>query len=493
MKFRLQYSLLTLILLTSVCAVVMAYVVIPWRHEKRQTEIIERLKANEDLRFEFFEADKKGTYQLEHSSGDPTTLQFFVDTAVGSDRIHSIRLQGECYTEEQLAKFSRLHNLSKLELRSNAINEARMQILRKLPLKELIFDMPDDASFKTWPLQPQLEALRLRFAVDFPAPPLRLVAHPRLRELGLDSCPHDVEIESCLELQQLYLYPPYDDQPTRLKLRNLPKLESLTLLIENLQSESTIEEFAQLSKLNIRSELFSIFENHQLQNLTNFTADSFFTSLKPTQVEKILRLPQLENLNLQANWQDYSGGLRIPLMPQLHDLELREARARNGHILVPERLAIALLRQSPSLQSVKLPLQDLSAALLEAIATLEHLSYIHLDVRGKIHGDLSVLRRCSKLYKLELSFNELTAEHFAQVNELKQIENLHFHHRGEQEIEMAALRARPKLGVQYNHDYYTQNFPIMLPDRKAPLRIFRCNGGAMGSTAPTTTSPPASP
>ena len=45
MRFRLQYSLLTLLVLTSVCAVVVAYVVVPWRNEKRQNEIIERLNV----------------------------------------------------------------------------------------------------------------------------------------------------------------------------------------------------------------------------------------------------------------------------------------------------------------------------------------------------------------------------------------------------------------------------------------------------------------
>jgi hypothetical protein len=487
MKFRLQYSLLTMLVLTAVCAVVVAYVVVPWRHEKHQTEIIERLKAHEEFRYEFSENyEKKGTYRLEHEDSDPTTLQLFLDTAAGSDRIDSVGLEYECFTEEQLAKFHQLYKLERLEFKRNVINEARMRILRDLPLKEVEFYMPESASFETWPLQPQLEVFRMRFGVDFASPPLQLKSHPRLRELHIDSCPHDVAIESCPELQNLSLLPPYDDLPTKLKLKNLPKLESLALSFENLHPDSTIDEFPQLKKLSIRSEIFPLIEKHQLQNLTSFRENSFHVTLTPAQVDKILRLPELEELSLQSNWNDFRKGVPIPLMPQLHDLELRVPYTGQGKILVPEEVAIAFIRQSPSLQALKLPLQDVSAELLAEIATLEHLCYVKLEVRGKIRGDLSVLRQCQKLYNLELDFKELTPEHIAQFNELHQIERLTLHHRGEESIVMTTLKPRPKLSVLYNHDYYTQSFPVMLPDSKAPMRIFRCNGG-MINVAPAAT------
>lgn len=492
MKFRLQYSLLTLLVLTMVCAAVVAYVVVPWRHEKRQNEIIERLKAHDAYHFHISAGDEKGTYNFQHASDDPTTLQFFIDNTDGCDRIHTIQLEYECYNEKQLAKLSQLPKLTKLDLRSNAINEARMQILRELPLKELQFLMWESAAFETWPLQPRLETFRLSYGPDFAAPPLQLKAHPRLRELHIESCPHDVVIESCPELQTLNLYHPYDDASSAtLKLKNLPKLESLSLTFENLHPESMIEEFTRLKKLSIRSEIFPLIEKHRLENLTSFRENSFLVTLTPTQVDKILQLPQLEELSLQSNWDDFREGVRIPLMPQLHDLELRVPYTGKGKILVPEEVAIAFIRQSPSLQALKLPLQDVSEKLLQEIATLEQLRYVKLEVRGKIRGDLSVLRQCQKLYQLELDFSELTPEHVAQFNELKQIERLALHHRGEENIDMATLKPRPKLSVLYNHDYYTQNFPVMLPDRKAPLKGFRCNTG-MIQVAPAAT-PPASP
>jgi hypothetical protein len=482
MKFRLQYSLLTLIVVTTLCAVVVAYVVVPWRHEKRQTEIIELLKAHNDNQYNLYEGDKINSYVFNHSSFSSESLQFFVDHMQDCDRIHTVRLDYECFTDDQLAKLKQLPKLTRLELENCALNEARMQILGSMSLKELQLTYLESISFSAWPLQPLLESFSLRFIIqDYSAPPLKLVSHPRLRVLEIDSCPQSMHIESCLKLTHLKLSPPAEDQFTTLKLTNLPHLEELSLSFEDKPVEFQIAELPALQSLSIDAELFQFFSNHPLSNLREFTCRSDH-SLNPTELAQILQFPKLERLVLRANWAEYErANLPIPLLPKLQDLNLSEAW-RMGKFHIPEQIAIRFLRQCPALQSLYFPLEDASDEFFAEVAKLPELRHLCLHVQGKV-GDLSVLSNCKKLEDLELSFFDLPPSRIADFNKLNQIKKLNLHHHGTEDIEMAALQARPKLAVHYNRNVYTNSFPVMLPDRKAPLR------DAFKNVAPAETAP----
>lgn len=465
MIIRLQYSLLTLLLLTTACAAVIAFVVVPWRYEKHQDEIIERLKAHKDYQQYLNFESKTNSYTFHHWT-NPKGLQFFIDNMEDCDRISTIEFENKCFNDQQFAKLQQLQRLDRLKLERCAINEIHMKILRGLPLKELHLNSLYSIPFSTWPIQPRLESFILRWSPIQPAPPLELDSHPRLRVLEIDSCPTYVTIDSCNGLTQLSLSQPAEVTSTTIHLKNLPRLESLSLSFDANVTKFQLQEFPKLQRLSINAELFRYFQNHELQNLKEFSCGNF-NSLNSAELLKILKLPQLEKLILRANRsEDVKSDMRIPQLSRLQELHLLKGSSRERKIIVPEELAIRFVRQSPALESLKLPLKDVSNELLQEISKLQELRDISLDVQGEI-GDLSVLNNCKKLYQLELTFLDLPPERIADINKLTQIERLIFRNRGITDIDMSTLQSRPKFGACYNYGYHTTNFPIMVPDHHA--------------------------
>lgn len=493
MRIRLQYSLLTLLGLTTVCAVVIAFVIVPWRHEKQQDEIMARLeahRANEDHYLWDLHKNDDGSFDVVYRSNSPQDFQLFIDLANGSERIRSLALTAEGINDEQLAKLKQLPKLEELYFEDCDCTEARMQILNTLPLKELEFRNLNNVAFQTWPIQPRLESLKFWMMPDFAAPPLKLLALPSLRELNCDSCPKYVEIDSCPALENLWLSTFDDENPTTLKLSNLPKLNTIWMLNEIFHAESQLQELPALQKLTIRAAGFPLFQNLALQNLRVFEA-FHSDKLSANAIEKLLRLPQLEEISFGADWQAAEiEALQVPLLHRLLRLELSATHSRGGSLLIPEGLARRFIRQCPALQMLKIQLQDASDELLRELAQLPNLGYLELNVQGKI-GDLSVLRDCKQLTRIQLHFKEFSPERISELNDLQQLEYLEFSHNGAEDIDLAALNPRPKLTVHYNHSSHKQNFPILQPHSKVPLRIqFNCNPGVVhGVTPPTTKSP----
>lgn len=471
MRFRLQYSILSLLLVTTACAVVIAYVVVPWRHKVRQEEIISRLKSHKEYQPYFNFESKTNSYTFLHWT-NPKSLQFFIDNMEDCDRISTIEFENECFNDQQLAKLLQLQRLDRLKLERCAINENRMNILCGLPLQELRFHSLASLSFSTWPIQPRLESLILSYSPAHPAPPLQLVSHPRLRVLEIDSCPTNMTIDSCRELTDLRLSPPAEKTSTTIHLKNLPRLKSLSLSFDANVTNFQHEEFPALQRLSINAELFQYFQNDQFQNLKEFSCENF-NSLTSAELLKILKLPQLEKLFLRPNWpESVKSDMSIPRLSRLQELNLVAGSSREGKILVPEELASRFVRQSSALESLKLALKNASNELLVEISKLQELRELSLDVQGDI-GDLSVLNNCKKLKQLELTFLDLPQARIADFNKLTLVERLILRHRGITDIDMSTLQSRPKFAAHYNFELHTTNFPIMLPPHKVKVPVYK--------------------
>ncbi len=261
MKFRLQYSLLTLLLLMSACAVVVAYVVMPWKHEREQSELIERLKnydqgvyvLSEERISEFGESLEitKNSYELMHWGREPKQLEFFLEHAAKCERVNAVKFKYDNFTTEQLAKLRSLPRLERFTLESSYLDEERMQILGKMPLKEMHLEPSHVYSFEKWPIQSELESLTLNAAHTIEFPPLQLNGHLKFQQLHLQGLPKILSLENCPELKILDLEYPFNGDPIELCLRNLPKLERLSLDDTSLLPQSRIEELPALRELHL--------------------------------------------------------------------------------------------------------------------------------------------------------------------------------------------------------------------------------------------------
>lgn len=410
MKFRLQYSLLTMLAMTAVCSIVAAYFVIPWRYHAEQMELHEKLKIYHhgvynilgDARHD----PEAKTYIFEYYGAVPKYLDYFLELAPKCDLIHEVTLKSDHFTTDQLDKLRLLPHLDSLILKDCDIDEARMRVIGKMPLKKLQLRVGNKADFQTWPIQPTLEWMSWEAAHKAEFFPLQIIGHQKLQELSLQGLPKVLKLENCPELKEVNIGYPFENNPIELHLQDLPKLESLSLGYGiPLQPESRVEELPALRELVVDASAFKYFQHLELSQLRKLSClMGCTTTLNKEAVEKILKLSEIQALSLEADWRDcINKSLRVPLMPKLTYLQL-ESFSVDGTWILPDELVIQFLRQSPSLISLRLYVENLSNQLIAEIAKHEKLEGLYLQTRdtGKI-GDLSLLRK-RKLSSLYLNY-----------------------------------------------------------------------------------------
>ncbi len=148
---------------------------------------------------------------------------------------------------------------------------------------------------------------------------------------------------------------------------------------------------------------FEFFRHHQLEKLQELSIPIGW-QLNRTAVQRVLSLPELQKLAIEADWKDCADNdISIPPLPKLKELCLF-GKYGNKKRHFPDQLLIQFLGQTPALEVLVLYVENASDEVLQAIVRLENLEtlYIFLGDHGT-HGDLSVLLKSKKLRSFSLN------------------------------------------------------------------------------------------
>jgi len=440
MKFRLQYSLLTLLLLTTVCAVVVVYVVVPWRHRLRQDEIWTRLSSKANLKI----------YQTPEGDSDLKTIEIFRDQAMvrflidnmeDCERIAAISLYGDTFSDEDLQQLARLKNLHRIDLHDCPLSQKRMQILSELPLTTLNLQQLTCQDFQRLVLPRTLKHLCLSSIYGWHHFPGRPTGEPWPRKFIIDNLP---------DLESLHLhFTGTSTQDTTIQLGDIPRLKNLFLMVDHPAPESRIGSLPSIEEIHISQRFWPQIRQHSLSQIKKLTLAGRVVPFELADFKKILALPNLEELQLSILLPSLEAeNLVVPKLPNLRDLSLNPWSIEYDEQKFSAELLTKIVLQAPKLDSMFVSVDKIHDALLTAIATRPMIQELRIGSR-QCQASLAVLSKCEKLQDLYLRF-PLRNEHMLDLNQLQHLTELHLMDDENKALNLKLLKPRPNLKGRFN-------------------------------------------
>jgi hypothetical protein len=441
MRIRLQYSLLTLLVLTTVCAVVIVYVIVPWRYRVRQEEIWTRLQAKANAKTFSIRESESGGYSIHLS--DKGMVRFLLDNMEDCERITSIGLEKDCFSDKDLQQFDRLKKLRRISLGHCMLSQHRMQILSELPLTELSLRQLICKDFQHLTLPRTLKHLFLDSIYGWHHFPAKPEGDPWPRTFVLDQLP---------ELESLHFWMTGTrSKDTTIQLGDMPRLKRLLLLVDHPAPESRIGTLPSVEDLHISQGFWPKIRQQSLSQLKKLSLAGRDVPFELTDLKKILLLPHLEELQLSIEISALEAGMMvIPELPHLRKLTLNSFSIDFNEQQIPSELLTKILLRASALESMFVSVDKIDADLLAAIASRPLVRELRIESR-QCQASLAVLGKCDKLQQLYLQF-PLRNEHLLQLNQLPYLTELYLKDDENDTLDFKLLKQRENWRGEFNNE-----------------------------------------
>jgi hypothetical protein len=345
------------------------------------------------------------------------------------------------------------------------LDEPTMQILQHLPLKRLVIDRPEQADFRTWPIQPRLESFRIlvnQEGMDIPS--LKIQRHANLQSLSIDLVGYsagsltsfsELTIQDCPKLENLDASICNSQGPCRFQIEKLPALKTLELSSWPLAAHHSIDALPLVDELRIDSDfipfLSKILGNKNLHVTCNYSIEP----IKPDELNQLLEHDNILQLDFQMVWSEFEEArANIPRLAGLQSLKFYNHYAANGANTKPfpymtKELALRFVAQAQNVEVLSLMVERADDELIFKIAGLDKLRELHLMVHGECTS-LLPLRDCARLQSLRFSQHVMNQEFLNDLAELQPLDTLEISTQNSPPLDFSKLRLAPLKKILFN-------------------------------------------